>query len=684
MTNFLAFSTGGNIVKLLGDQLITNETIALVELVKNSYDADATKVEIIFEHNPNRIIIRDNGCGMSKSDIENGWGKIGISTKRNYTITPKFKRPILGEKGVGRFASQKLGNKLTINTRHSENSFPIQVCIDWNLFSLDRDLSSIKFPFKQINKSLKFKIGTELIIDDLSTYWDKKKIININNNLQNLLHPKDKELGLFKIEILASKYPNLEDEIIKVEDLLKLVPFYIKGSVDTKLKDLSYDFIFQDHTGNKTKSNKIINLNRIISEEINCGNFNFEIWCWETKRRIMKKFGIDSSDMTILESLSGVRIYRDGFRVFSYGNPDNDWLRLDQKRYQKLGVRLSNKQILGLLSITKQQNPKLIDKTDREGIVDIPEMRLLSEISEIIITNLEAERQKYYTSKIKPLDTESDSIIKNLKTIDNKVTKLSKSDNIKKEEILEVKTELKKAISSVDTYFKDLVEPLYIHASVSTVFSVPLHEIKEFIDKIYYLVKELINEFDKIPKKLMLNMLKEIKEHLDSMISVVIDTNVVLKGSKIEDVSLKYIIDYVLKLYDTELHDNKIEIINEIDDITIKSRKNQLVSIFMNILNNSLYWVKCIENPEPKIKLFTKNTSDNKVIIIFSDNGPGFIDPPEVLTSPFFSRKPNGSGLGLYLSNMLAKRLGGQLIFNLSKYEKLLLSGASIGLEIGD
>ena len=168
--------------------------------------------------------------------------------------------------------------------------------------------------------------------------------------------------------------------------------------------------------------------------------------------------------------------------------------------------------------------------------------------------------------------------------------------------------------------------------------------------------------------------------HIISISDVIISTNVVLRGKKTEVISIKYILDYVLVLYENEIKSSGIEIINEIDDIYIKGRKNQLVAIFMNIINNSLYWVTTT-NSKPIIKIFSIDVDDNKIQIVFSDNGPGFQDPPEVLTSPFFTRKPNGMGLGLYLANILIKRLNGLLIFNFSKNKEELLDGASIGLE---
>ena len=113
-----------NVFKLLGSQLISDKFTAIIELVKNSYDANATEVKIDFidSENPEsgKIIIQDNGFGMSKSDIQDKWMKIGTNSKRNTKFTPKpFSRVLLGEKGIGRFAIEKISNHIILESQQT-------------------------------------------------------------------------------------------------------------------------------------------------------------------------------------------------------------------------------------------------------------------------------------------------------------------------------------------------------------------------------------------------------------------------------------------------------------------------------------------------------------------------------------------------------------------------------------
>ncbi|MCE7743830.1 MAG: GHKL domain-containing protein [Candidatus Heimdallarchaeota archaeon] len=678
----LQFTTWGNIVRILGDQLITSEEIALTELIKNSYDADATIVEIKFLYNPPAIIVRDNGSGMTIDAIKNGWGKIGISKKKVESKSPIHGRSLLGDKGVGRFASQKLGNILEINTKTKNSKTIINVKINWNEFKPESALSTIGFPITKKQNSFPFKTGTEIIISDLSSNWDKNKIKQLNNGLQSLLHPADKELELFNIKISAESYPNIDQDITKIEDILELVPYKIEGFVNFESNTIEYNFIFKDQTKFEKESSKVvpISYSKRIIKNTKCGNFSFQIWGWETKRKIMKKFGIESSDLAILEWLSGVRVYRNGFRVFPYGNRDNDWLRLDTRRYRRLSYYLSNKQLLGLFSISKEGNPELTDKTDREGIVDCEEMRLFTDICIQIISQLESERLPIYENKMKPLEDDSEKLTKGLKKVSDDIEKISKSEIITKKQIKKINRDVKKIAKRMDNYYTNLVEPLYIQASITTIFSIPLHEIKDFIEKIDSNITKIISNQKDVSNQNIIKEIIRIQEYVKYIKNIISSTNVILRGKRLEKISIKYILDYVLVLYKEELDNAGIQIIDNVNDLYFWARKNQLVSVFMNIINNAIYWVKTLQNKSPKIKIVSI-VKEKTFLIIFSDNGPGFIDPPEVLISPFFTRKPDGMGLGLYLTDILMKRLKGSLIFNLKKHKKHLLEGASVGLE---
>ena len=136
-SNSLKWRFDVNAFRLLGRELITDRITALVELVKNAYDANATKVFVEFHNvgriNPNsRIVIRDNGIGMSLDDVENKWMVVGTKSKRVSSFSPPpFKRKYIGEKGIGRFAVDKLGGCLNMTTKTKDSNEELEVKIDW-------------------------------------------------------------------------------------------------------------------------------------------------------------------------------------------------------------------------------------------------------------------------------------------------------------------------------------------------------------------------------------------------------------------------------------------------------------------------------------------------------------------------------------------------------------------------
>jgi len=156
----------------LGDELISNEVIAIVELVKNSYDADAMKVEVTLENvtdiENGRILISDNGIGMSLDTVLNAWLQPGTEIKKKLRERNErskiFRRTILGEKGVGRFAAQKLGSLISLTTRSKDDEMETIVEINWKKFEEDRLLSEVKVAWIQTEPKI-FRKNTGTLIE---------------------------------------------------------------------------------------------------------------------------------------------------------------------------------------------------------------------------------------------------------------------------------------------------------------------------------------------------------------------------------------------------------------------------------------------------------------------------------------------------------------------------------------
>lgn len=222
----MRFKISSALKDLIGKDLITNDNVAIFELVKNSYDAYATKVEITFEED--KIIIADNGKGMTFNDVRDKWLFLGFSAKKdgsedsdikNVSYRDNIKRHYAGAKGIGRFSCDRLGKRLLLSTKSSLSSHIEQIYVDWERFEQDQ-----KTEFAQINVEYARKetgvlfpnngtTGTVLEISSLDkkSIWTRKKILELKRSLEKLINPLS-ETNDFEIEIICKRELEKDNE----------------------------------------------------------------------------------------------------------------------------------------------------------------------------------------------------------------------------------------------------------------------------------------------------------------------------------------------------------------------------------------------------------------------------------------------------------------------------------------
>lgn len=453
------FQISSEVVRQLGEQLISDEVTALLELVKNSYDADASYVKVIIntkkkfkveDHFPNLsndagiedadepgyIIIEDNGFGMDEDDIRDGWLTISVSKKRGMKesgeVTPKKERTPLGDKGLGRLSTQRLGNILTMSSvkeyfDEDGNTISISdstdfVSIDWRKFKEDVLLRNVPVDIHSFPAQKK-KQGTKLVISslhDLSFWEDQDTQSSLINKFSQLISPFE-EVRPFKIhfDINGSKIElerisqNIRDlaqsthrfifdgKQINIEGKYKLttlrgdddVQIYRKAVGNDQGKDF-FEFLQNSKRGKsidgleyRNESNWFISykktievselggINRIKNNLANPGPFNgiIEQFSYDKviKGSVKNIFDKVSNFRSYVKSQAGIKLYRDGFGVRPYGFDNEDWLNLSKSMTSGgsyYELRPSN--VVGYVSISAKENNQLKEKTDREGFVD--------------------------------------------------------------------------------------------------------------------------------------------------------------------------------------------------------------------------------------------------------------------------------------------------------------------------
>ena len=216
MAQSLHFSASTSVKNLFGRGLVTDQVAAVFELVKNSYDADARKVEIVFSDlNTDKatLTIRDTGTGMDLDDIEQRWMVIGTDSKKNTLYSPIYHRPLNGDKGIGRFSVDRLGAFLHMEAQKMGSSDRYIADFDWSLFDGEsKNISDIAIPYAQV-KADKKAHGVSLTISKLRDVWDEQKLRELYRNLRQFKSPFAQDDN-FKIFITAPEYGYNKREVV--------------------------------------------------------------------------------------------------------------------------------------------------------------------------------------------------------------------------------------------------------------------------------------------------------------------------------------------------------------------------------------------------------------------------------------------------------------------------------------
>lgn len=443
------FSVDARAMLSWGRESIKDHTTAVLELVKNSYDAGATIVEVqlwtgLFAEGGRHIRIADDGIGMSSEDVETRWLRLGYSEKRENKFTPRGRRRT-GEKGVGRISADRLGAKLELRSQAKSHP-PIGLSVNWNDFEepgrdleiIDvNELDNINFSVPQpsiwdedgdvfgpapkaVPNSLN-RAGTELIIRELRQGWDSRDVQELHRLLSLLTSPFE-GVRDFQIRIDNDIDPACNGVVpsplwasaaIEAEFSLESSG-NVKGSISYRAPEsrkrlktsvsVSFDQLVhpRPRPGVQTSPADLVK---------HLGSVSTRLLFYPQRAETVRGLDLDLGDLReFLKSNAGVRVYRDGIRVPPYGDqgrPEGDWLALgDRKARNPAGparpdFRVSPYQLVGAVFIGRDTNPELVDTSGREGLVGGDALGLLKSFLIGCLTRLEAQYHKLFISTTK-------------------------------------------------------------------------------------------------------------------------------------------------------------------------------------------------------------------------------------------------------------------------------------------
>lgn len=713
MSEQLKIRPYARLLTMLGDQLIKNEQIAVTELMKNSYDADADWVKVTFVGfgdnwkvlPESKIVIEDNGIGMTKDVISESWMNPATPNKVERERTAKKQRIIQGEKGIGRYAMLKLGRKVELITRSEnkkEQNVEYSVSLDLsdyddNFFVDGKDgkeglfLDTLQFELLSTSPSVfvgndvvvnnilfegtKNTHGTRIEISKLRGKWSQRKVEDVKESIlrfgslfdEIILGESSRDKSSAGENMTVGLYR--DDENITGDD--KTEQTFLGNLFDTKTviritegryySDLQ-EICFKENdcpktlsvTGADFRGQRIYKKHFGEGDKVRAvsdfGDFEFDFYIFDFNAKDTKYALSEEAKKIIREH----RIYllRDGIRVLPYGDSTDDWLQIDISRGTiSAGSFFSNDQIVGRVKITKTGNPHLKDKTNREGLIDDEDYT--SDFICIIQSFLSYLRTQSYKIYLEKEKKQKDIDVVKARRVEKEINDLKDyfKENRKAKELL---GQLEKTYKAERKYLLERAQRTEALAAVGLSVETASHDIMLMygrgIDTLSRLLKasqspefDCHSAFDELTK--LYGMFIYVKNQLSDMQKLFVSSKQSRKNIRVKDM-----LDKVISIYNNSLKDNSIRInVSEIGSPLIaRCTMAEVLQVLINLIDNSIYWLNTIDR-EDKTILVTLD--GNSTHMIFSDNGPGVRDDDKAyIFEPFFSGKGSeGRGLGLYI-----------------------------------
>jgi len=687
----------------LGADLVTNDVVAIIELVKNSYDAFAKWVKVKFREYGGTsglcIEIEDNGEGMNRSVIENVWCVVATPYRMMNPVSKsgKKKRRVSGEKGLGRLSTARLGSRLEMFTK-SENEPCWQVNVDWSDLAQKDSLESCSAEIVDYAAESPFgKHGTLVRVLDLNSSWDQARWNELKEQLSRLVSPFA-EVRDFEIWLTL---PGEKAEPTEIEppDFLSYPPYSIKGKVDV-LGIAHGEYTYS--TPKDTRTNPIKkglwidkenNNSKIISRNgPACGPFNFEIRAWDidhvSLEEIAEHFGIlkTKSIRNDIKNYRGISVYRDGILITPKSESARDWLGLDIRRVSRIGRRLSTSQVVGYATITTDHNPDLRDTSDRERLVDNPATsdfrKLLIKIVEILEEEREKDRQDATHQEPPFKDLFAALSAKDLVDEVNKIVQKGGNASEVLPFVEDFNARLQETAGQIERrliYYSRL-------ASLGALTAVIVHEVRNqtlVLGRFHRSTREILNGDNLSIEKLKsdLQLAEQAVRSLERIADLFAPLASRAFGTRRRDSMLEDTIQESFAMREQEIRSQKV-ITRCLSShrTTVAIDPGELIAVLINLIDNALYWLSDLKDHERRIEVHISHLlNSQRAKIEVHDSGPGIPDGyEERIFWPGVTRKSEGLGMGLTVASEIVSQYGGKMYL----IKPGLIGGASFGFDL--
>ena len=684
----------GRHILTIGRDLIQDNYAAVVELVKNAYDADSPDINIEFtacaDHSGYTIVISDNGHGMSRDDVINKWLVPSTQDKRTRRTSPDG-RTLQGSKGVGRYAASILGKDLFLETVTPEGE-KTTVYFEWSNFETAQYLDDVEILVE--TRKVSEPSGIRLTItgdEEFLNEWSKDKFEKLQYELKKLKSPVSNVLSddEFLINLAVNGFPEMKniDEPIKTYPIFDLFDYKISGSISA---DGVSTLIYSSQKPRDIKEEKLL-LKPV--KPTGCGELDIDIRVYDRdsmsiqsliKRGLKDESGNYFKNLRarqLLNEYNGIGVYRNGFRIRPLGDADFDWLKLNEQRVQQPSLRIGSNQVIGYVQIQSGDQSDLIEKSARDGLRENAAFDSLKQITTRVIAELERRRFRYrrkigLSQPAIKVERELEQLFSFGKLKQDIQITLSRSGSDKKttDEIIDLIGRAEVDKNRVAGNIRQTVVTYQSQVTLGKIINVILHEGRRLLN---YLESDIPNlqrcyeSFLKTGDSADLEEFMQIADGVRNSADVFnelfkkIDPLTAKQHSAKKSLALKKVIQDIISIFDTEMKSHNISAeIKGPDEFRFFSWSEDIYAIFTNLIDNSLYWIREQGGTTRKIAIEILADGDSLIYIDYRDTGPGIDSDDiasEIIFEPEFTTKPGGTGLGLAIAGETADRNGLEL-----------------------
>lgn len=684
MVDELNFTVDSQLMGELGERLVSKNHVALAEVIKNSYDADATKLNIKFENVTGgdykangKITISDTGSGMSLTNVKTYWMRIATANKLSNPHSAKYGRPRTGKKGIGRFACQKLARELSLETIGKTDNNGLEetkVFFKWNNFVSGKDISEIGSIYE--NKKVEGgDTGTTLVLTKLTDKWTRSDFNTLKRHILELTIARGiKRKGFeedpgFEITIEADEFG--DNEKLKNISLFEEFRNAGWGTITATVDNSGAATINLDAKDLKNKTySPNVKFEKLRGITLDVQWIPWRLTSYLRNPVMLKKY----VTREIMQEFGGIRVYYNNFLVYPYGTKGDDWLSIDrdqarslgplpgesilQLEVKRLGLQNSrpmlhmpkNQNLYGSVRISDEKNKNFEIQINREGFVENGSFRELRDFVRLCVDwatlqyswyekKKAEETLEYEAQELRKIsrditsdsnsNTSSEAAVQSaLNLIKTTATLNLQSDSDSKKNLNIAARVMEKSIQNKNLQ----ITLLQNVASINSIMLTFGHEARDLVNRINLNAKELrgmLPSFKEDKKVKLLDAIKSLETTKERFTNQLKLFGILGRRSNSLEELRYYVKNPIADIaqafsFITNKYDISIETDFEDEQKTPKMFEPEFYTILINLLSNSIKSV--LASGEHKIKISVYNENDKKFILRVYDTGVGLAE----------------------------------------------------------